>query len=1616
MAESNNKTTQLLAKTQSLEREIRRMKQRQHRKKGIQKKQEENKDLYRNFFQLSNDCIIIHDLNGKIIEVNKKALNKLGYNKTELLKLNINDLHPQEVLSQAKAAFQKLQKDGFIQFEIEFRRKNGQIFPAEVSSSLFAVRSKKVVQNIVRDISQRKEAELKFKQLQIELNSIVRSVPDIIYRVNKRARITFISETIRNYGYTPEELIGKSIFSLIHPADREKAQWHVNERRTGDRRTKSFELRLITKNKHYVPFDVHAKDIVNEHVFLLEAEGLYKNEIPDSNAFLGSQGVARDITGRKISENALRESEEKFRSIVENSHAGIGIIDDNFHMIYINDKMVEILGYSITDIVGKDFRSLLDRKNREFLADRYIRRQKGEPIPDSYEISLKKKNGQNIIVELISAIIEDSEGRKRTIVQLLDITESKAAAKALAESENKFRQVFQNANDAIYLWEFKNNETIGKCIEVNDKACQMLGYTRDEFLQMTPADIDSHFKVKEIPQILKNLQKKKHFTFEMIHRTKNGQLVPVEISSHVFNLNGKKVILSITRDITERKKTEIALTESEKRFRMVFDTSALGMAIISPNGFFLQTNQAFREMVGYTEKELVELDFSQITYSADRKNSLKFFRKLNKGIAAHIGMENRYSRKDGKIVWGKVVASAIHDEEGKHLHNIAMVEDITERKRAEEALRDSETKLRSVINHAPLVLWAVDKKGIFTFSQGRGLASLGLKPDEVVGKSLYKIYKDNTQIICDVKRALKGESFNSVFNVKDIVFETLYSPLFDNKGKIIGASCISTDITHRKKSEAALERKTFQQEQLLETAKQLTSSLDLTEVLRHIAHGAKRMINACGCVIYLLEPDNNTLTPVVAVDPHYKKELMNTPITVQNSFTGRAIQEGRGVIFNDAGKDLTGFHIPGTPEEEEEHIIAAPFIIDNKAFGALCLNRIDKYYNAEDLAITETFATFASTAIKNARAHHDLQKEVDERKQAQLALIESEEKFRNLAEQSPNMIFINVDGRIVYANKKCEEMMGYSRKEFYSSDFDFRSIIIPESQPVINENFQKHAEGHDVPPYEYKLLKRNGEIIESLITTKLINYGGKRAILGIVTDIGEQKRAEEALKISEEKYRRFFEEDLTGDFIAASDGTLLACNSAFLRIFGFHSEEDAYHSNIAKLFPTPKRFADFIDLLTQEKLLEYHELELVRFDGKLVFVIANTIGKFNKNGELLEIIGYFFDDTERKILTEQFRQAQKMEAVGRLAGGVAHDFNNLLTIINGYSELILHRLEKNDPLTREIRQIKQAGEKATRLTNQLLAFSRRQVLQPRLLNLNSIVMDVDKILRRIIGEDIELIIYLDPDLGTIKADPGQIEQVLMNLAVNARDAMLNGGKLIVETDTITLNSDYHHKHLVVQPAGNYVRLSISDTGIGMDETTKAQIFEPFFTTKERGKGTGLGLSTVYGIIKQSEGFIWVDSKLGEGTTFQIYFPRVLEEPQELDSPSKVNKSYEGKETILLVEDETMVRELAADILREQGYHILEASRGEQALEKSKNYRGNIELMITDVVMPGMSGKELAKRLKIERPKMKILFISGYSDEVVTRKGTKQEKFEFLQKPFLPDKFLDCVRNLLDNKN
>jgi two-component system cell cycle sensor histidine kinase/response regulator CckA len=547
--------------------------------------------------------------------------------------------------------------------------------------------------------------------------------------------------------------------------------------------------------------------------------------------------------------------------------------------------------------------------------------------------------------------------------------------------------------------------------------------------------------------------------------------------------------------------------------------------------------------------------------------------------------------------------------------------------------------------------------------------------------------------------------------------------------------------------------------------------------------------------------------------------------------------------------------------------------------------------------------------------------------------------------------------------------------------------------------------------YDEVFWKKDGTSFPVEYFATPIQEGG--AVTGAVVtfrDVSEERRARQVLRESEARYRQLVENAAYGIFRTTPDGKFLDANIALATMLGYSSTEELLAVNISTVYSHPEARAPLITATLASGFADGLELEWVRKDGQPVMVRLSSRLIREPNGQQY-FEGIVENVTEWRALETQLRQAQKMEAVGRLAGGVAHDFNNLLMVIKGHTELLMERTAPEHPDFRKIDQIKKAADRAAGLTRQLLAFSRMQVMQPRVMDLNVTISEMGKMLPRLIGEDIELAILTKPHLGHVKADAGQMEQVILNLTVNARDAMPNGGKLLIETSNIELDEAYARMHPPLVP-GRFVMLAVTDTGIGMDPATQAHIFEPFFTTKEKGKGTGLGLATVYGVVKQSGGFVWVYSELGKGTTFKIYLPRV-DEVAVADSEKKRSQDLPvGSGTILLAEDEKEVRDVAREFLELAGYTVVEAKDGADALEVAAAHSGKIDLLVTDMVMPGIGGRELATRLLALRPELKVIYMSGYTEYA----NFKNEDFELhnvmLQKPFTRAVLATTVQKIL----
>jgi PAS domain S-box-containing protein len=644
-----------------------------------------------------------------------------------------------------------------------------------------------------------------------------------------------------------------------------------------------------------------------------------------------------------------------------------------------------------------------------------------------------------------------------------------------------------------------------------------------------------------------------------------------------------------------------------------------------------------------------------------------------------------------------------------------------------------------------------------------------------------------------------------------------------------------------------------------------------------------------------------------------------------------------------------------------------------------------------------------------------------ERKQAEKSLRESEAKYRRLYESlMDGFVHVDMQGNIVDCNATYQSMVGYEKDELRSLTY---MQLTPEKWHAFEAKIvaeQILQCGYSVV-YEKEYHRKSGEVFPIELRTSLLrdDAGVPMGMWAIVRDITERKRAEEALRMNEAQLSNalkiarlgYWEYDVVRDLLTFNDHFYELFRTTAEREGGYTMSSTQYSERFIPPEDRSMVSAEIQEVLKTNDPNYSRQIEhrIIYADGKVGYIAVRFIVEMDPHGHVAKTYGVNQDITEIKSLQSQLIQSQKMEGIGRLAGGIAHDFNNMLTIIAGYSEILLNNLSPDNPAREELEMIKDAGERAVALTSKLLAFSRKQIIQPKVLDLNAVIKDTLKLLRRLVGEDIELITVLAPDLGSVRADATQIEQAIFNLAVNSRDAMPQGGKLIFETANFVFDASFVSSNIGSHP-GRFVMLAVRDTGAGMDSETKSHIFEPFFTTKETGKGTGLGLATIYGLVKQSGGYITADSEPGQGATIKIYFPRVDESVDQTQPIEAVG--YEGSETILLVEDEENVKKLATRWLEEKGYTVLTANDGLDALRIAEGYSGKIDLLVTDVVMPkGLNGLDLADKLLNLRPDIRVFFISGYSSGLATN-AVLNPNLNILPKPFTGESLAKKVRETL----
>lgn len=1231
---------------------------------------------------------------------------------------------------------------------------------------------------------------------------------------------------------------------------------------------------------------------------------------------------AERLVERKRADDLLRESESHFRSVIENVSDLISIILPDGTILYQSPSLEQVLGFKPEQVIGKNIFELVHRDDKARVVDYFNENLRVAETSAPIEYRFRNSRGAWLDFESVGKFINDSSKGLVAVINSRGISERRQTEKALRASEGKFRKVLENSRDIIYQFNLKTRGFD----YMSPAALELSGYRAEEFVGggfsfsnslVHPEDLNRLKTLVEEALSDANAEKTHHTTeYRLRNKAEEYRWISENRAVLRDENNTPTAIIATARDVTEQKQTEAALNLQKTLLQAQSEASLDGILVTNPTGKIISYNQRFLEMWGFSEEfittgtreEILKTGFDRV---ADRRRYMRIVSYLN--LHPQETYQTEVSLKCGRVL--DLYAAPIIDTNKIRHGRVWFFHDITERRRVEELIRQSEEKYRTILESIEEGYYEIDLAGNYTFFNNALCASLGYERDEMTGMN-YRQYAD----AATAKKLFAH--FNEIFTTgqplsqavyevirKDgtrRVHETSGSLIRNHAGEPVGFRGVLRDVTERQQIENNLRRS----EANLSAAQRITQLgswevelSDLRRINNNRVHWSDEVYRIFG-----YEPGavrvsiNRYFDSIHADDRRYCRRAFVEAVTDRKNLN----IEFRVCLPTGGERILHGL---------AEAVYDAQTDQPRKLIGTV-----------QD--ITERKRAEHALEEANQRAIHEYERLID--RVAQLA--ESLGTARDL--------------RTIYRALYAFAVISAPCTGFFISLYDARRNV---RLPGFAVSDGEEIEISDLPPME----------MSGSPNSRAISTGA----IVVEDDFQAAMTDKPVVNIGIEKHP-----DLP-------QSCLVAPMSVMGRIVGAVEVQSNQSAAYTKEHATAMRMA------------------------------ANLAANAIENVRLIE---------QEREHEERLRQSQKLESVGRLAGGIAHDFNNMLTAINGYSELTLHKLEAGSPLRQNIEEIKKAGERSALLTHQLLAFSRRQVLQSEVLNLNDVIAETSKMLEVLIGENVRLETNFDAKLGHVKGDAGQLTQVIMNLAVNARDAMPAGGSLIIKTANAYLDEEFAARHVPTKP-GSYVMLAVADTGSGIDEETQENIFEPFYTTKEVGKGTGLGLATVYGIVKQSGGFIWLDSAIGVGSTFNIYLPCIDAEIAARDEDEAFQPTAKEAATILIVEDEDLVRAMTRQTLEECGYKVVEATNGKEALATCLQSGGAIDLVITDVVMPEMGGRELAERLREKLPNIRILFTSGYTDDAVVRLDVIEAETNFIQKPFTLEALTNKVKQFLDKK-
>ncbi len=1242
---------------------------------------------------------------------------------------------------------------------------------------------------------------------------------------------------------------------------------------------------------------------------------------------------------------AKRMSRERLNLALEVANLGLWDWNLNTDRVFYDERWGGMLGYSSDEIEPNlsAWARLVHPDDKDRVLEVVNNHFKGLTDQFKAEQRIRAKSGEwRWILALGKVIDENKDGSPARILGIhLDITESKRSEEILKNQVVLTESLLEAIPTPVY---YKGSDH--RYLGCNKAFAELNGMSKDEIIGSTVFDLIDR-EGAEISHA-QDLNLLTNPGSEIVERSVvSGRGAERELMVHKATFmdaaGAPAGLIGVLVDITDRKKTELALAESERKYRLLADNSLEVIWQMDLDLSFTYVNRPVTELTGYTQEEWIG---TRLPDHCDEKN----FRKMTQIIAQELekGLEGtgvifeaELLNKNKESIPVEIHGRVTYDDHGRPEALQGTTIDISLRKKAEQDLERSAVQWRETFDAVNDVIWLLDTDNRILRANKATEKFFGVQPLKIVGKHCWEVAHGVQEQIpeCPLYQdGLTDDRKKTELLIDDQWVEVTIDPMFDSKGLKVGAAHLISDIDDRKKAEEALvdSRKSFK------------------SIVEKSADGIL-VINSEGTILYA----NSSAERLLGQD---QNSLIDNPF--------------------------------GAPSFGEESI-------------SMDVLRPDGEMRAVEMRATDV-EWFGQTT--QAVMLHDM----TERKRHEREL----RKEKRQTEQYLNdagVMFVAIDrtGKVVRVNRRTCEVLGRQTNEIEGKDWF--GVALPEEIHEEVKGIFNHLISGSLDSYEYveaPVITKTGEKrMVSWHNTLLEDKNGEVfAVAGFGADITDRKEMERKVLESEKRYRVLFERSNDAIYIADKAGNIITANPATARLFGVSSPE-LLGANITNFYWNPRDRAGLLNEVAAIGYVNDFKLEMKDSSQNKRLCLVNCSKWEDDEGNLIGYLTMCKDITESVKLEDQLRQAQKMESIGTLAGGIAHDFNNLLTVVAGYSEMLIAEKTEEDPDLPDLSSIKNAADKAAELVKQLLTFSRKVETNPKPINLNQKVQESTKLLSRTIPKMITIRLRLKDNLSRIYADPGQIEQVIINLAVNAKDAMPEGGTLTFSTENVVLSEEYCKGHPGANP-GDYVCLTIEDTGHGMPKDVVLRIFEPFYTTKHIGEGTGLGLAMVYGIVKQHSGYITCNSEPGEGAAFKIYFPIIQDEISESEGAGNY-VPVGGNETILLVDDEDMIRNLGVRLLERAGYKVLAARTGEEALEIYKQQGAIIGLVIMDMIMPGMGGRQALIELKRMDPNAIIIIASGYSPEGLENKATDTGASGFVGKPFNSAILLDTVRSLLD---